>query len=427
MPLDPDKQGRAWRAAVAFALLLTLMSMIQGDHRAKKGRNALLKWAPVQEAVDQGEPIYGVGAEGYPTPPLSLLIMRPFHVAGKRLGPALWAAFKLGLAWWMVASALGLAFGSTRAAPGWALWLVLIGSFRVLHSDIQHGNLNLLVGAVVTAGIVALAHGREFGAGAAFGLGAVLKVTPALGLVWLLSRRSWKGSLGFALGLVGGILAPAGWLGLGRTLSMTRAWAEQMLLPYLSGRELTLLQTEHINQSLLGVMSRHLTDAVAIPARARGPLEALQIGWFDLGPETFRWVHMALCLSLLGLFVFVARPRTEGQDSPYRVLGTGALLGLAMLLLSERSWKHHHVLLPLALAFLARAATIRRTRTVAIGCLVVALLAFAGTGDALLGSWGSDLAEAYGAYCFGDLVLFLGIGRLLLDPDLSAIRTHAET
>lgn len=427
MPLDPDTPNRAWRAAVVFALLLTLMSMIQGDHRAKQGHNALLKWAPVQEALDRGEPIYGVSVEGYPTLPLSLMIMRPFHIAGKRLGPALWAAFKLGLAWWMVTSALGLAFGGARAAPGWAAWLVLLGSFRVLHSDIQHGNLNLLVGAVVTAGIVALARGRELGAGLAFGLGAVLKVTPALGLLWLLTRRSWKGTLGFGLGLLGGMLAPAGWLGLGRTLSMTRAWAEQMLLPYLGGRELTLLQTEHINQSLLGVMARHLTDAVAIPARARGPVEALQIGWLDLGPETFRWVHMGVCLGLLGLFIYVARPRGAGQESPYRVLGTGALLGLAMLLLSERSWKHHHVLLPLALAFLARAATIRRTRILAISCLALALLAFAGTGEALLGAWGSDLAEAYGAYCLGDLVLFLGIGRLLLDPDLSAIRAHAET
>ncbi|MFT7679609.1 MAG: alpha-1,2-mannosyltransferase [Planctomycetota bacterium] len=427
MPLDLDKQSRAWRAAVVFALLLTLMSMIQGHHRAKKGRNALLKWAPVQEAVDQGEEIYGVGAEGYPTLPLSLLVMRPFHVAGKRLGPALWAAFKLGLAWWMVASALGLAFGSARAAPGWALWLVLLGSFRVLHSDIQHGNLNLLVGACVTAGIVALARGREWSAGAAFGVGAVLKVTPALGLIWLLTRRSWRGTLGFGLGVLGGILAPSSWLGLGRTLSMTRAWAEQMLLPYLGGRELTLLQTEHINQSLLGVMARHLTDAVAIPARPRGPLEAMRIGWLDLGPETFRWVHMGVCMALLCLFVWVAWTRGKGQDSPYRVLGTGALLGLTMLLLSERSWKHHHVLLPLAVAFLARAATIRHTRSLATVCLAVALLAFAGTGDALLGSWGSDLAEAYGAYCLGDLVLFLGLGRLLLDTDLSAIPPHAET
>ena len=427
MPLDSDKPSRAWRAAVVFALLLTLMSMIQADHRAKKGRNALLKWAPAQAAVDQGEAIYGVGAEGYPTLPLSLMIMRPFHLAGERLGPALWAAFKLGLAWWMVASALGLAFGSARAAPGWALWLVLLGSFRVLHSDIQHGNLNLLVGAVVSAGIVAMARGRELGAGVAFGLGAVLKVTPALGLVWLLTRRSWRGTLGFGLGLVGGILAPAPWLGLARSLGMARAWAEQMLLPYLGGRELSLLQTEHINQSLLGVMARHLTDAVAIPARARGPVEALHIGWLDLGPETFRWAHMGICLGLLGIFVWVAWPRSASPDSPLRMLGMGALLGLAMLLLSERSWKHHHVLLPLALAFLTRAAAFRHTRVLASICLAVALLAFAGTGDALLGSWGSDLAEAYGAYCFGDLVLFLGIGRLLMDPDLSAIPAHAET
>ena len=72
---DPARPSRARRAALVLALLLSLMSLIQGDHRARKGRNALLKWAPAQEAVERGEPIYNVGAEGYPTLPLSLQLV----------------------------------------------------------------------------------------------------------------------------------------------------------------------------------------------------------------------------------------------------------------------------------------------------------------------------------------------------------------
>ena len=417
MPADTPPPSRARRAALVLALLLTLMSLIQSDHRAKKGRNALLKWAPTQDAVDRGDQIYGVGAEGYPTLPVTLVVMRPFHLAGPRLGPLLWAACKLGLAWWMVLTALGLAFGSARHAPPWALWLVLLGSFRVLHSDVQHGNLNLVVGAVVMAGIVELARGRSFWAGLAFGLGATLKVTPALGLAWLAARRSGRGILGFATGLAAGIIAPMGWLGAGRSLSMARAWVDQMLVPYLSGRELTLLQTEHINQSLLGVLSRHLTGAVAIPARPRGPVEPLRIGWLDLDPSTFQLVHVGACLAVLTLFLAVAhRTRLAG---PVKTLGMGALLGLAMVLLSERSWKHHHVLLPLAVVFLCQAATQLPTRRLAWGLLLAAGIAFAGTGDLFLGAWGSDLAEAYGAYALGDVVLFLGLARLLTHPGLS--------
>ena len=49
-----------------FAVLLSLACLIQVNHRARKGRSAILKWAPAFEALEQGEPIYGVGDEGYP-------------------------------------------------------------------------------------------------------------------------------------------------------------------------------------------------------------------------------------------------------------------------------------------------------------------------------------------------------------------------
>ena len=345
--------------------------------------------------------------------------MRPFHLAGPRLGPFLWSVFKLGLAWWMLWVALGLAHKNPRLAPPWVLWVVLLGSFRVLHSDVQHGNLNLVVGATVVLGIVQVARGRDALGGAAFGLGATMKVTPFLGLVWLLARGSWKGVMGLAGGVLAGLLAPAPWLGLERSLQMAGAWTRQMLLPYLGGRELSLLQTEHINQSMLGVLARHLTDAVAIPARARGPLEPLQINWISLEPGTFRAVHLVASLAVLGLFFWTVWRARKQNQGPASALGAGALMGLAMVMLSERSWKHHHVLLPLALVFLTWAATKERSRRLALVLLAAAAVAFAGTGDAFLGAYGSDLAEAFGAYAFGDLVLFLGIARLLTYPDLS--------
>ena len=49
-------------------------------------------------------------------------------------------------------------------------------------------------------------------------------------------------------------------------------------------------------------------------------------------------------------------PRHGEASSARATLAAGALLALAMLLLSERSWKHHHVLLPLAVLAIAFAA-----------------------------------------------------------------------
>ena len=77
---------RLRRVALALAVLLSLAALIQGHHRAGKGHNALLKWEPVFVALEAGEPIYETGLEGYPTLPLSLMVMSPFRSAGSVSG-----------------------------------------------------------------------------------------------------------------------------------------------------------------------------------------------------------------------------------------------------------------------------------------------------------------------------------------------------
>src|SRR5688572_8514722 len=104
--------GRRW--LLALGLALSVLALIQAHHRAQRGRSALLKWAPAFEALASGEPLYEVGVEGYPTPPITLIAMWPFHAAGPDVGPLLWAALKIALAWWIVTRALALAAGRAR-------------------------------------------------------------------------------------------------------------------------------------------------------------------------------------------------------------------------------------------------------------------------------------------------------------------------
>jgi len=89
-----------------------------------------------------------------------------------------------------------------------------------------------------------------------------------------------------------------------------------------------------------------------------------------------------------------------------------------MLFLSERSWKHHWVLLVLPVTFLCRYAWDRNAspavrRTAVLGLVATAAL-HGLTGSAILGARGSDLAEAWGAFLLGGLVLFAACGRVLL-------------
>ena len=99
------------------------------------------------------------------------------------------------------------------------------------------------------------------------------------------------------------------------------------------------------------------------------------------------------------------------------MLGQFACLALAMLMLSERSWKHHYVSLPLPVAYLVgtywRSPCGAPERRVSGLALAAATIAFALSSEALLGARGSDLAEALGFQLFGAVVLFLACGWLL--------------
>ncbi len=400
---------------------LTTLALVQALHRAQQGRCALLKWSEHFDTFYAGGELYGVGAEGYPTLPFSLLLMAPFDLAGVLLGPVLWAVFKVGLAWWIVTRAFRLvAQGGVPLAPIAALAVIAI-SFRPLLSDITHGNLNILVGATVASAAWSWHRGRELSSGFWLGLGTVLKVTPALGLVWYLRKSSLRGLGGMGLGVLVALLLPALVVGWTRNFEYMGDWWQQMVTPYLGAERLDLLQTEHINQSLFGVLARYLTDSVAIPAGTLGLTESVSINLASLSLERFHLVHRAGCLVLLGFLLWCSNAERKGSPGR-RVLGEFCLLGLAMLFLSERSWKHHYVLLVFPMAFLVsywRDGLDQVARRLAGGALLVATLLIACTGSGFLGKYGSKLAEAHGAFLLGGLALFFATGFLLRRAETS--------
>ncbi len=417
------------KVIVWFAVLLSAASLVGVNHRARTGRAALLKWEDTFLTLEQGEPIYGRGlafgelatSEGYPTLPLSLLLLSPFRSLGPQWGTLAWAFFKVILAWWIVTRALDFSAGATGRPPPWAVWVVLLLSVRVLHSDLQHGNLNLVVGATVLAAFSAWARGRDTLCGFWLGVGAILKVTPLLGVVFLLRKKSRRGLLGLAGGLATcALVLPALWLGWETTLELNNAWWDQMIGPYLEGTPLTIVQTEQINQSMLGVGARWLTDCVAIVGRAGSHTEDVSINVLSLSPAAFHWVHrIAAAWVLCALWLSLSPD--DSKRPGYVILGEAALLALAMLILSERSWKQHYVLLPLPLAFLTGqiiaahgSASVRfSARALAGLCLFAVTGLIALSGDAVLGDFGADLAEAYGVWFWAGALLFASIGILL--------------
>lgn len=420
----PRSEFRNWRA-VAFlnhprapwvlGLSLSILAAIQALHRARQGRGAFLRWEPDFAAFWSGADLYAAGAEGYPTLPVTLLVMSPFRELGPVPGAFAWALFKVGLAWLIVSRAFALVGAGERSLAPVAKVAIIALSFRPLLSDITHGNLNLLVGAVIASAAWSWQCKHELRAGLWMGLGAALKVTPALGLVYFIYKRSAAAGLGMALGLLGGVLAPSLAVGWEHNLDLTKSWWGQMIVPYLASNPLTLQQTEHINQSMLGVLSRWLTDCVAIPSSDGRTSADISINVIDLGRQSFRAVHLAASVCILAFLTWSCAPPGRSRRGLV-TLGEFSLLALAMLFLSERSWKHHYVMLAFPLAFLV--AQLQRPqgdpcRRMALVGIVLAGLLIGGTGSGSLGGHGSNLAEAYGAFFGAGLILFATVGLAL--------------
>ncbi|HVS19937.1 MAG TPA: glycosyltransferase family 87 protein [Planctomycetota bacterium] len=410
---------------LALALVLTLVSTVQAVHRARAGRSALVKWRPDVERLWDGGALYGAdrgdGREGFPTPPLVAVALTPFLALGDVPGAIVWALFKLALAWWSVLAVLGLCAGRARDFPPWAAGLVLLLVWRVMHSDVTHGNVNLAVLALLVAAARPWHAGNELRSGLWIGLAGAVKVTPLLFGLYFARKRAWAALGGVALGLALGLLVVPGLvLGVGRNLELLGDWWRQMAQPYLSGAPVGVMQSEHINQSLLGVLARLLSPTVAIPAHPPRYPSDVFVNVLALSPEALRLAHRAACaLVLASMLVWTRAPRHE-REGP-RVVGEWALVTLAMLLLSERSWKQHYVVLLFPLAYLAWNAWSERDTRRAAWAGLAAALAVALSGSGVLGARGSDLAESYGLFLWGAVALFVCCGRLLgRRPELTA-------
>jgi hypothetical protein len=411
-------EPRSRRALWLICALLALFSLIGVGKRAARGDQAILRWRPDFALMDAAQSPYAVAVEGaaageegegYPTPPLSAVLMDGLLRLGDVPGSVAFGALKVLCAAWILVGAARLARFAGLLFPSWAEWMLVLLSMRVLLSDLSHGNTNLLVGAAVVGAAVAWAERRDLLAGLLVALGAALKVTPALLILILLRRPTRRAVGGLALGgLVWPLLVPGLRYGLATNLGWLADFAEQMLAPYLSGRPPGPMHAEQINQSLLGVLSRLFTDLPSIHAREGTWPTDVHLTWIALDASTFRALHRATLALVISPFLVMLWRRPERSLAGAHF----AAAALIMLLASERSWKHHHVTAPLALAWcLGVVATVRspRERGVAIGALTTALAGQSLSGSGVLGDRGSDLAEAWGAFFWADLALLAGV------------------
>ena len=251
--------------------------------------------------------------------------------------------------------------------PSWAWALVVLCALKPIADELAHGNVNLFILFLVVAALTAHQRKWDLRAGLLLALAIACKTTPLLFVPYFAWKRSWRLLAGVLVGLAlftyPGVV-PSARLGFAENQRQLVSWYDGMVRPYvLEGR----VTSSHINQSLPGLVSRLFTHSPSFTVwvdRVRPQLRYDNL--LDLSPQVAKAITMGCMLAFALLVMLVCRGR-PAHAAEY------ALIVLGMLLFSERTWKHHCVVLVLPFAVLVHRLALGRDRRLLTGILILAL------------------------------------------------------
>jgi hypothetical protein len=390
--------GRSRAQLAFFVVLLVVLFGVSVQYSVKVltprrdglTQSAILRWSKQIQGMQEGENIHAKYV--YPNPPIMAHLLWPLAelVEVSPLAGALtWFYLKVGLFLVCVVWAFRMIETPDRPFPAWAKGLTIVLSIRPIIGDLTHGNINIFILFLVMASLYSFSRGRDRTSGLLLALAIACKVTPGLFVVYFLWKRSWGVLTGCVVGLVlFFLIVPSlvfaiqdgslsgGW---DRNWAALVAWKQGMIDPYLIHGVVT---PEKENQSLPGVLTRLLTHAPSFSAWVDNVYTPLAFhNLADLDSATIKRIVQACQALFVLLMVLICRTpvRAAGVSSVdvrrgWRLAAECSLILVAMLLFSERTWKHHCVTLLLPFAVLCYAiATTWRTRSAKAAAIAVGL------------------------------------------------------
>ncbi len=405
----PDRTARRVFLAAMVALVVGVSVQYSAKVLSPRAdgftRGAINRWANQLQDMEGGENIHA--KYNYPNPPVMAQLLWPVSelaTASPLAGALAWFYLKIGMALVCFLWAFKIVETPAFRVPVWGKLLAVALAARPILGDLTHGNINVFILFLVTGCLFAFSRGKDLLAGILLGLAIACKATPALFLVYFLWKRSFRVLLGSAVGLaLFFLVVPSlffavqdrslvgGW---GRNWASLTAWFNGMVVPYLVHGVVT---PERENQSLPGVLTRLLTaspsvsihvDGIATPL-AYHNVAALSAGTVKMiveGCQVLFLVAMAwLCRTPVRPTVWAPAPARCGPA----VAAEFSFVLIGMLLFSERTWKHHCVMLLLPMVALVAAvcsSAVRRPLRLWLGAaLGVAVLMISATSSGLVG------------------------------------------
>jgi hypothetical protein len=245
-----------WQRRGLIALLaIFVLHGIHVEHRSlflKRRMNDLGVYLRAAWAVRTGANLYEVTDSNgfhYVYPPLLAILLVPLADPPRGADPILtlpfalsvpvWYAFNVVCLWWgcnWLAGSLELAKGIDDKRDSYRWWTLRIGPIVVclpmILDTLVHGQVNLLLLALLCGMAGSLLRGRTWLAGLFLSGAICLKVFPAFLLIYVFWRREFRCLAGCGVGLLIGLcVIPALIWGPRGALDYHRQFAERVLLP----------------------------------------------------------------------------------------------------------------------------------------------------------------------------------------------------
>ena len=444
MPQSADPRRRSTErllriAAYALLAVIFLAVAVQFQHGTVKRLNdgsattkgAMARWRGAFRDFWAGEDIYDTKL--HPNMPFTVIVLSPLAYLPPSAMAATLSALKLATLAVSILMAARIAGHGRGRTCDWVIGLALLWSMQMLISDIQHGNTNIFVLGLIVLHLWLFRRGQDIPAGAALAAAICLKMTPALFVLYWLYQRNWK-LLGATVvaGLVFAVGVPVVAVGPSRYMTLMGSWLNKLIIP---GLVKGAWYPIHINQSLPGVMSRYFLagpngDAFWNPDDFRYGDHGCG-GWITLAalPETVvkamvRCGQVLVVAAMAWGIGWRKLPRDDGR----RMLHYG-MITLGMMILNQRTWQHHAVVLLIAVVAIWQAIAFgrmqRRARRWALGLMIAAgpllwlnasdlykVLAKVMGQSSKVGERWADYVDAYGP-TFWFFMLLLGTSVLL--------------
>ncbi len=433
------------RARLAFlgvmALIVVLMSakyvakISKVSDDGTRSRSAFLRWRGMINDAFAGENPYA-GRNEYPNPPIMAILLKPFMSLPPTIGALTWFYTKVLMAvlscvWTFRMVEATRSTTQLTGPTGWGMSgftrdlaraAAIVICLPALLGDLSHNNVNIFILFLVAGCLEAFRRRLDTLAGLTLALAIACKVTPLLFVGYFAWKRCGRLLLATGAGLILWLaIVPGATFGWERNRELLTDWYSLMVeRPLLKGE----ITTEHPNQAITGWVYRlftHSPSYIGYEKTPAGdiPYPAEYHNLADIGRPAAWVVVKALTAGFALAVVLLCRVPVRGSAGTregWRLAAECGLVCLGMLLFSERTWKHHAVILLLPLAALAYSAAAvelpRRVRILVIGTLAMAfvLMTFPG----MLPERAADLTLVYGTHTMAFALLTGAVGLLLV-------------